>query len=313
MRGIFILIYLIYVTALKAQETRVIEIPQSNETIEFVLIPAGSFELGSTSKKADSDEQPVKTVNLPAFWMAKTELPYQIFQIYQDPELDLDEAGNPRVDAITRPSPPYEDPTHGMAARNHPAAGMTQLAALQFCRWLSDKTGVFIRLPSEVEWEYACEGSSASSDYYFGKKKKELKMHAWFDKTSGGSTHPIASLLPNPFGLYDMYGNVSEWTLDQYQADAYGHLDTEAHLIWIAPTTLHPRSVRGCHFKHTAEDCRSSNRIESNMDWKKRDPQIPKSFWWNTDSPFVGFRVMMPAEETTQQEQSTFWAQVLGG
>ena len=193
----------------------------------------------------------------------------------RDPELDLDDDGNPRADAVTRPSPPYEDPTHGMSADNHPAAGMTQLSALQFCKWLSDKTGEFYRLPTEAEWEYACNAGS-TEPYFYGKQKGKLKNYAWFEKNSEKRTHPVGMLEPNPWGLYDMYGNVQEWTLDQYEADAYTKLNQDN--LWILPSSLHPRSVRGGAYNSPAEDCRTANRIESDLDWKKEIHKYPRVF-----------------------------------
>ncbi len=99
---------------------------------------------------------------------------------------------------------------------------------------------------------------------------------------------------PNAWGLYDMHGNVAEWTLDQYAADAYSLLPDSAHAPWAEPTRLHPRTVRGGAYDDDPDALRCAARLRSNLNWKKRDPQIPKSYWWNTDSPFVGFRLVRP-------------------
>ena len=110
-----------------------------------------------------------------------------------------------------------------------------------------------------------------------------------------------------------MLGNVSEWTLDHYQADAYEQLAAMEEVNpWIRPTALHPRTVRGASWDNDPEDHRCACRIESSRKWKERDPQIPKSFWWNTDSPFVGFRIVKPYNQPSPEEQAAFWAQVLG-
>ncbi|MCB0687971.1 MAG: formylglycine-generating enzyme family protein [Saprospiraceae bacterium] len=274
-------------------------------------IPAGSFMMGDKKSKL-ADEKPPVEVEISAFYMSDKEITHDLFMVFRDPEIDLDENGKPRTDGVTRPSAPYEDPVFGMGKFGYPAAGMTQFSALQFCKWLSEKTGRFYRLPTEAEWEYACRAGS-STPYFFGKKKKDLSKYAWYEDNSEGSFHKVGELQPNSWGLYDMLGNVMEWTLDQYHADAYQTLENGVKDPWIQPTDLHPRSVRGGSFKSEPEELRSAARTESTLAWKKRDPQIPKSFWWNTDSPFVGFRIISPVDQPTKEEQNAFWALVLGG
>ncbi len=288
-----------------------VEIPMTDMTISMVEIPAGTFSMGDDKSK-NADEKPAHSVEISAFYMSAHEISHDIFMVFRDPEIDLDAEGNPRVDGITRPSAPYEDPVFGMGKVGFPAAGMTQFAALQFCKWLSEKTGEFYRLPTEAEWEYACRAGS-DQRYFFGKGKKDLAKYAWYDKNSDETFHKVGMLQPNPWGLYDILGNVAEWTMDQYHSDAYSQEAARTPDPWIRPTALHPRSVRGGSFRSDAKQLYSSVRIESSLDWKKRDPQIPKSFWWNTDSPFVGFRIVKPAKQPSQEEQNLFWALVLGG
>lgn len=287
------------------------EIFKTDLKITMVGIPGGTFQIGDAKSKM-SDEKPQKEVEISPFYMSDKEITHDLFMVFRDPEIDLDESGNPRTDGVTRPSAPYEDPVFGMGKFGYPAAGMTQFSALQFCKWLSDKTGRFYRLPTEAEWEYACRAGT-DTPYFFGKKKKELSEYAWYEDNSGGSFHEVGQLKPNPWGLYDILGNVMEWTLDHYHTDAYTQLENGTKDPWIKPTALHPRSVRGGSFKSEPNDLRCAKRTESTLDWKKRDPQIPKSFWWNTDSPFVGFRIVSPVNQPSKEEQNAFWALVLGG
>jgi hypothetical protein len=104
--------------------------------------------------------------------------------------------------------------------------------------------------------------------------------------------------------------------LDQYKKDAYKIISSEMSgevNPWIKPTKLHPRTVRGGSWDDKPKYHRCACRIRSSSSWKERDPQIPKSFWWNTDSPFVGFRVVSPAVQPSPEEQAAFWELVLGG
>ena len=297
-------------------ETRTDSIPGTQVSFHLTLIPAGSFMMGSPDHETDgqTDEGPQFQAQVDSFWIGTYEVKYEEYNVFRDKELDVPTQHRPdwNADAVARPSPPYEDPTFGMGKDGYPAVSMTQFAALQYCKWLSDKTGVFYRLPTEAEWEYACRAGSQTI-YYFGDENSELDQHAWHYENSDEVYHLVGQKLPNPWGLYDMLGNVSEWTLDQYRADAYQELaQQEGVNPWVKPTALHPRTVRGGSWDNDIEDQRCSCRIESSKRWKERDPQIPKSFWWNTDSPFVGFRIISPYQQPTPEEQAAFWSLVLG-
>ena len=293
-----------------------IRIPGTNVIFSMTLVPGGTFMMGSpeTEPNRRPDEGPRFEVKVDSFWIGTHEVSYEAYNIFRDVSLDLPPSDSVEwnADAFARPSPPYEDPTFGMGREGFPAVSMTQFAALQFCKWLSEKTGEFYRLPTEAEWEYACRAGT-SFTYYFGEDPTQIEAHAWHYENSGEAYHQLGEKQANPWGLYDMLGNVSEWTLDQYQADAYEKLAAMDEVNpWIKPTSLHPRTVRGGSWDNDPEDHRCACRIESSRKWKERDPQIPKSFWWNTDSPFVGFRLVKPYPQPTAEEQAGFWALVLG-
>ena len=294
-------------------------IPGTEIDIKLTLIPSGTFTMGSPEEEEnrEEDEGPQLKVKVDSFWIGTYELTYEQYNIYREKELDTVAEGNEEwnADAITRPSPPYEDPTFGMGKDGFPASSMTQFAALQYCKWLSDKTGIFYRLPTEAEWEYACRAGTETT-YYFGDDTDLLEDHAWHYDNSSEKYQLVGQKEPNPWGLYDMLGNVAEWTMDEYKKDAYKTIAEEmADEInpWIRPTSLHPRSVRGGSWDDDIEEHRCAARIKSSFKWKERDPQIPKSYWWNTDSPFVGFRLVRPVNQPTKAEQMDFWMSVLGG
>lgn len=292
-------------------------VPGSEVDFTMAYIPAGSFLMGSPDDEPgrDEDEGPQRLVTLPAFWMGTHEVTYDEFVIFRYRERDSDSTAVSETafsaDAVARPSPPYEDPAHGMGSTGYPASGMTQWAALHYARWLSQKTGRFYRLPTEAEWEYACRAGSASA-YSFGDDPAELDTHAWHYGNSDEVFQKVGRKAPNDWGLHDMHGNVAEWTLDQYDPDFFTSLDDTTAAPWVTPTSLHPRTVRGGAYDDDPEALRCAARLRSNMAWKRRDPQIPKSFWWNTDSPFVGFRLVSPVAPPNAQEIEEFWALVLG-
>ena len=138
---------------------------------------------------------------------------------------------------MTRPTPPYADMTFGFGRDGQPAICMTHHAAMEYCRWLSAKTGKIYRLPTEAEWEYACRAGTKTA-YSWGDDPEKLDEYAW-DVNNAEKPMPVGKKKPNPWGLYDMHGNVSEWCLDHYSADAYKTYPTEK-------PTLGPVSPAGC-------------------------------------------------------------------
>lgn len=294
-------------------------IPGTAVTFKMNPVPGGTFLIGSPEQEAnrEADEGPQHLVKIEPFWMGVYEVTYDEYIVYRDKELDKapkGKEGSYNADAIARPSPPYEDPTFGMGKNGFPAVSMTQFAALQYCKWLSDKTGEFYRLPTEAEWEYACRAGTTTA-YSFGDDVAMLAEYGWFYDNSEEKYHEVGKKKPNPWGFYDMHGNVSEWTLDQYVDSFYVTFPTDSAALspWRKPTKLHPRTVKGGSWDDKAPEHRSASRIMSSMKWKKRDPQIPKSFWWNTDAPFVGFRIIKPYNQPSTEERNEFWELVLGG
>lgn len=296
-----------------------VAIPGTEMTVSLVGIPAGSFRMGSPASEAgrDEDEGPPHAVTLPAFWMTSVEITHDQYAPFRFENFDTDAGPGGSegfdVDAVTRPSPPYEDPSHGMGGDGHAVTGMTRWNALQFARWLSEKTGRLFRLPTEAEWEYACRsgeggawGPIADAD--------QLTAVAWLEATAEGAVHPVASLAPSRWGLYDMHGNVAEWVMDGYAADAYaGRASDSPAVAPMAGLVTRGRGlVRGGAFDDGPAEARCAARHPESRAWKRRDPQIPKSRWWNTDSPHVGFRLVSPAESLAMDEIRAYWEALLG-
>ncbi|HWB26140.1 MAG TPA: SUMF1/EgtB/PvdO family nonheme iron enzyme [Chitinophagaceae bacterium] len=270
----------------------------------MVAIPGGSFTMGSNIKP---DEKPATVVKVDSFWMEEHEVTYDEYILYQDESFDP----APKPDGITRPSPPYIDFTLGMGkAGGYPANSMSQYAAIMYCKWLYKKTGIFYRLPTEAEWEYACRAGSDKA-YFFGDDEKDLAQYAWFAANSDNKYHPVKQLKPNPWGLYDMLGNVAEWTLDQYKEDYFNLIKTNANNPLQQPAKKNPITLRGGQFGDEAASLRCAARLPSDPKWNARDPQIPRSKWWNTDAPFIGFRIVRPVKQPSPEEAANFYDQFL--
>lgn len=289
-------------------------IPGTDVSFTMAFAPGGTFTIGSLENEPgrDPDEGPQRTVTLDAFWIGVHEVTHDQFSVFRYRRLDSEatavEGVRFDVDAVSRPSPPYEDPAHGMGLGDHPATGMTQWAALQYARWLSLKTGRLYRLPTEAEWECACRAGTTTT-FPFGDGRERLGEHAWYAANSGDVFHRVGQKPPNAWGLHDMLGNVAEWTMDQYDAAAYGNWSDEP---WTKPTSEHPRTVRGGAFDDDPDALRCADRLESTLRWKRRDPQLPQSRWWNTDSPHVGFRLVSPDRPYTIDEIRSYWVDMLG-
>lgn len=280
----------------------------SGESINLKLIPVkgGHFDMGSLDENrlAQGDEQPNHTVKVDDFWIGAFEITWEQFDTFIFQELDAlnsmdeDKLAALGIDGVTSASTPYVDMSFGMGKDDFPAINMTQYGATMFCRWLSAKTGVFYRLPTEAEWEYACKKGELG-------KNVPLTERAWFKKNSEFQYEEIGTKRPNSLGIYDMLGNVSEWVLDQYDTTFYSNSTIDNPLN--TPKTLYPRVVRGGSWKDMPEQLRCAARQPSKNRWKRRDPQIPKSQWWLTNAPFVGFRIVRPKVAPTVAEIPNYW------
>ncbi len=278
---------------------------------EMIAIPGGTFLMGSPENEPgrNDDEGPQHLVQVKPFWMGKCEVTWDEFDLYWKTEPAVDpnspEAKDPKVDAVSRPTPPYVDETYGHEREKHPALCMTHHNAMEYCRWLSIKTGKKYRLPTEAEWEYACRAGSKTM-YCCGDDPKQLQEYAWFKENSktedypNGTTHQVGTKKPNAFGLHDMHGNVMEWCLDHYFKDTYSKFaNVKLALSPIVVPTERKWShvARGGHWADDASKLRSAARRASDKSWMKHDPQRPQSIWWLTKFDVIGFRVVRAVEE----------------
>jgi formylglycine-generating enzyme required for sulfatase activity len=299
-------------------------IPGTDVKYEMLPIPAGEFVMGTPASEKDRkpDEGPQHKVKISPFWMGQYEVTWDQYLLfmYPDDEKKLREAHptpedvNEISDAVTRPSKPYVDMSFGMGkssrtgGKGFPAIAMTQHGANKFCHWLSAKTGHFYRLPTEAEWEYACRAGTTTA-YSFGDDPAKLGEYGWFFDNSDSKYREVGKKKPNPWGLFDMHGNVTEWVLDQFSPDYYRACADKGVVTdpWNRATKPYPHAVRGGSWDDDPPALRSGARRGSDRTWKMQDPQLPKSTWYLTDAQFVGFRIVRPLRVPPPEELAKYW------
>ncbi|MDD2513229.1 MAG: SUMF1/EgtB/PvdO family nonheme iron enzyme [Proteiniphilum sp.] len=295
------------------------QIPGTMVSFQMIAIPGGTFRMGSPEKEPfhHPDESPQHEICLNSFFMAQVETTWDQYwafyaetmsegrtapeNVYQN---NLNAFG---VDAISGPTPPFGYPDQGWGQGDRPAITMTHYAAETFCQWLSAKTGKKYRLPTEAEWEYAARGGTETA-YFFPGSPKDFSSHGFmrnifkpktdsisayviYDLNSGNRTQQPSQVLPNPFGLKNMLGNVMEYCADRYDPQAYAKRSGVTHNPWV--TEGEEWVVRGGLYSSDAAEVRNAARSHTRHDeWLKTDPQQPKSIWWYSDIRGIGFRVV---------------------
>ncbi|NQT88463.1 SUMF1/EgtB/PvdO family nonheme iron enzyme [bacterium] len=214
---------------------------------EMVCLPAGEFAMGSAS--GEPDERPMRTVSLDSFCIDKTEVTQEQYE-----------------DLVGR------NPSRFKNAR-HPVESVSWRAAAAYCNLRSMSEGLEpcydrgkdygcnvtangYRLPTEAEWEYACRAGGAAR-FAFGDDPRLLDRNGWYAGNAGKTTRPVGAKLPNPWGLFDMHGNVAEWCHDRYGGQYYeeGVADNP-----LGPSQGTERVARGGSWKVSAERCRAAAR-----------------------------------------------------
>jgi formylglycine-generating enzyme required for sulfatase activity len=210
-------------------------------SLEMVKIPGGKFQMGSLPGQGRDNEQPQHEVHVPEFWMGK----YPVTQAQWQFVASLP-SGN--VSLETNPSEFKGD--------NRPVEQVTWNQATEFCQRLSRKTGNEYRLPSEAEWEYACQAKTLT-DFSFGNVTPKLANCGKKVK----ETTDVGIYLPNAFGLYDMCGNVWEWCQDLWHDSYQGALqDSSARTSDNADDNY--KVLRGGAWDSYPDFCRSAVRVK---------------------------------------------------
>ena len=233
------------------------------------LIPAGRFEMGSADndKDTDADERPRHWVTITRpFYMGACEVTQGQYKEVMGVNPSWFSAAGDGKDMV-----------QGLETDRFPVEQVSWLDAVKYCNALSKKeslkpfyqidgdrvtvpdwNGEGYRLPTEAEWEYACRAGTKTK-YWFGDDDNELGRHAWFDGNSQRRTHPVGgSSTENPFGLYDMHGNVWEWCWDWHGSDYYNSPSSSTDST--GPETGTGRVLRGGSGSYNAGNLRSANR-----------------------------------------------------
>ncbi len=295
------------------------QISGTDVTFGMVPIPGGEFLMGSPPDEAmrKPDKGPQHRVRIEPFWLGKHEVTWNEYDLLAN-QLDRTKRVKERreptkwdlsADAVTCTSMAGYNANLGEPRDDRPAINMTQLAAKMYCKWLSAKTGRYYRLPTEAEWEYACRAGTTTA-YSFGDDPSTLNDYGWYYDNSPDFLSKVGLKKPNPWGLYDMHGNVAEWVLDRYRTDYDARSRKETSVAPLAgPKAKYPNVVRGGSWDDDPEMLRSAARQASTPDWSMQDHQIPQSLYCHTDAIFVGFRLVrplkLPSAETAARYDAT--------
>ena len=170
--------------------------PEKSMSIQMVHLPKGEFmfEESYTQKKVVIDYE---------FEMGKYPVTFDEYDAYCEDK--------------NKEKPDDE----GWGRGKRPIINVSWNDAVAYCEWLSSKSNQHYRLPTEKEWEYACRAGTETK-WSFGDYEEELDKYVWYKDNSNGTTHLVGEKLSNPWGLYDMHGNVWEWCEDWYDKDKYG-------------------------------------------------------------------------------------------
>ncbi len=209
---------------------------------EMVVIPAGSFVMGSGKY---STEQPSHAVKFRSFLIGKTEVTQELWESVMGNNPSFSKGQTLPVETVS-----WDD-------------------IQRFIVKLNQKSRQKYRLPSEAEWEYAARAGS-STEWSFGDDEAKVRDYAWYSKNSGGRTYDVGQKLPNAFGLFDMHGNVAEWAEDCWHERYEGIFSkppTDGS-AWISDCSGNTRVIRGGSFNSFPENLRSAyrNRINA-INW----------------------------------------------
>ncbi|HEX42978.1 MAG TPA: formylglycine-generating enzyme family protein [Phycisphaerales bacterium] len=217
---------------------------QTESGVKMVLLPAGTFTMGEPGEI----DAPPHEVTLSAFYI----------DVHLVTQADYERVMGANPSRWKAPDNPVEQVRWSDAVRY--CNKRSELEGLEPCydieKWTCDFAADGYRLPTEAEWEYACRAGTQTA-WFFGPDASRLGDYAWFQANASGRPQPVGRKKPNPWGLYDMIGNLWQWCNDFYQVDYYEQSPQQDP---TGPDTGETKVVRGGAWKFTADACRSAYR-----------------------------------------------------
>jgi sulfatase modifying factor 1 len=229
------------------------------EFADMVPVRGGTFTMGS---EANGDEKPRHRVEVDGFLMGANEVTNAQYLKF------VEETSH------AKPLDPPSMKGYFLAHPQLPVVGVTYQDALDYCQWLSKKTGAAFRLPTEAEWEFAALGGRDGNLYPWVAGNPKTQARYKENKPSATKTVAKQTFAPNGYGLYNMAGNAAEWVQDWY-SDKYYAVSPQKNPP--GPTATKERVVRGG----------SWNDGENELKVSRRGKQPPA-----TPSEEIGFRVV---------------------
>ena len=209
-----------------------------------IYLETNSYQMGSNHR---SLEKPIHIITFDYdFEIAKSPVTFEEYDLYC-----VDEG-------IEKPS------DEGWGRGKRPVINVSWDDAQNYCKWLSRKTGKKYRLPTEAEWEYACRAGTTTK-WSFKDNESELENYAWYTNNSKSKTQKVAIKKENPWGLFDMHGNVWEWCQDDW-VDNYN--DTPRDGTEYKDSSVSSKVVRGGSWVDEANVTRSANRLRSSPTYR---------------------------------------------
>ncbi|MDD5729330.1 MAG: formylglycine-generating enzyme family protein [Victivallales bacterium] len=232
------------------QEAKAPQTISTKTGIKMVLIPGGKFKMGS--KAGQEDERRVHEVELDSFYMDVHEVTQESFQELtgMNPSKFRDRKGP--VERIRW--------TEAVLYCNARSVKEGLKPAYNTETWKCDFSADGYRLPTEAEWEYACRAGTKDSRFFSGDDAM-LGKYAWYRGNSREKVHPVGTKRPNPFGLFDIYGNVLEWCNDFYGQDYYAQSPVKNPR---GPDSGSKRVLRGGSWASRPARCNSTRRFSDN-------------------------------------------------
>ncbi|MDA7859357.1 formylglycine-generating enzyme family protein [bacterium] len=292
-------------------------IPGTKTSIEMVPVPAGKFNL---SLQTQTGEHKSVEVNVAPFWIAKTETTWKqygpfldlgsVFRQFEKLKIRQIDPDN-KIDGVTAPSLIYDEDYrrhHYGGTPNHPVGTVSQFGAKAYTKFLTKLTSTPYRLPSLVEWQYAANANRRTTS----PPAEAINKIAWTRKNTR-TRKEVATKPPNPWGIYDMQGNVSEWVLDGQKCLSStlinrGSIDSLSSVAW--PTEHRKRLALGGSFLDLPKNCQVHSQKSSSARLYEDEPMLPHSPHWTTSTAGqgIGFRIVRPVDRNVPLELANrYW------